>query len=358
MTAYFVVMLIICGMGLFLPHRFGLSVRTAAFVGLLIFCGLRLEVGPDWYSYLNYYDYIVSGYVDIGPLNEPAFTYLSMLSQNIGWGIVGVNLITACIFLTGLFSLVHRTPYPWCGLAVAFCYYIPALPMGLIRQAAAVGIIYVLLSLWARINLGYRVTLILAATMFHVSAIIMFALVLATLEINWWKRFTLGIVAAAVPVLVGIDPLNYFSVYNDRYIGGSSGVVIETTAALFQWLLVAFPALWYLLFGRNIEVKYMPRSLLLMGSLMAVGLIAVLPISSAAVTRLTLYFSFIPIVISGSFINKNHNSIVKIGLRISILGVSFVILSFWLAFAENSRSYKPYKNFITEDSIQQAVYTT
>lgn len=356
MTAYLVVMMIIVGLGVFAPQQFRWPLRLAAFVGLLIFCGARIEVGPDWFSYIIYQNYLVSGAPIVGLLSEPSFTVISIASEQSGWGIVGVNLVTAFIFLIGLFALAAKTPYPWCAIAVAFCYYIPTLPMGIIRQAAAVGIIFLLVAYWSRLRLWQRMALIVFAMTFHVSAVIMFGLILASLDIAPWKRAALAFLVGALAIALGIDPLSYFAVYNDRYIEGVGGVVIETTAANFHWLLVAAPSAWYLYMRKRLSFVGFDPEFLFASSIVAIGLVALLPVSSAAVTRLAMYFSYLPIVVGGSAITAYKTPITKAVLKVGILTGATGVLAAWLTFAQNSEPYKPYNNYLTATITKQKLY--
>ena len=356
MTAYLIVMIIIIGLGIFAPQQFQWSLRIAAFIGLLIFCGARIEVGPDWFSYVIYQNYLVSALPEFGWLSEPSFTAINIASEQSGWGIVGVNLLTAFLFLIGLFALAAKTPYPWCAIAVAFCYYIPALPMGIIRQAAAVGIVFLLVAYWSRLRLWQRMALVVFAMTFHVSAVIMFGVILASLSLALWKRAAMGGLAVILTVAFGIDPFSYFAVYEDRYIGGISSSVVESTASIFHWILIAAPATWYLLNHKKRVLRNVDSELMFASSLIAISLALLLPISSAAVTRIAFYFSYLPIVVGGSIIGTAYSPQFKVVVQAGVLSVSLAVLMIWLNFAENSDSYKPYQNFFTETSTKRKLY--
>ena len=355
MTTYFVVMMIIVALGIAAPQQFQWPLRVAVFIGLLIFCGARIEVGPDWYSYIIYQNYLVSSLTELTLLSEPSFTVVSIVSEELGWGIIGVNLVAAFIFLFGLFALVAKTPYPWCAIAVAFCYYIPALPMGIIRQAAAVGITFILVVYWGRTALWQRFALVAFAMTFHISAVVMLGVVFAALNIDRWKRAVMAVAVIILTAALGIDPLSYFAVYNDRYIGGIGGVVVETTAATFHWLLIALPAAWYLYMRNELTNLTINSELLFVSSVMAISLVAILPISSAAVTRLAMYFSYLPILIGGTiaYTYPRYRALMRGGVLIG----SIIVLTVWLTFAENSAPYKPYKNYLTESVTTRKMYS-
>jgi uncharacterized membrane protein len=96
--------------------------------------------------------------------------------------------------------------------------------------------------------------------------------------------------------------------------------------------------------------------LLLASSIVAIGLVALLPFSSAAVTRLAMYFSYLPIIVGGTAITAYKTPITAFLLRVGILTGATGVLVVWLTFAQNSEPYKPYKNYFTETITKQKLY--
>jgi hypothetical protein len=354
MLAYFLVMAGIVACAISLRRYFGWPARIIAFAMLTIFCGLRLGVGPDWYSYIEYYNYLVTGWATFGLFDEPLFSLLSIAADQTGIGIIGVNLICAAIYFLGLLWLGSKVPYPWLLVAVAFCYYVPALPMGIIRQAAAVGICYIVVATEKNVPLRWRIGLACIAMGFHVSAVVILGLVMASIRIPLWQRGLLGVLAIGLAVVFNVAELGMFSLYGERYVG--EGAAVSATASLFHWALVGVPGAWYIWNWRRLKDCDLDSEMMLMASICSVGLVAILPISSVAVTRLAMYFSFVPMVAAGVVVAslQTHQSRLFVTLGITI--VTSAIMTVWLLFAENSSPYQPYRSILTEDWLVQQAF--
>lgn len=345
MLAYFILMAGIVAFAISFPHYFGWPVRIIAFSVLTIFSGLRFEVGPDWYSYIEYYNFIVLGGATFGLFDEPLFSLLSIVAEKTGIGIIGVNFICAAIYFLGLFWLGSKVQYPWLLLAVAFCYYVPALPMGIIRQAVAVGICYIVVANEKNLSLHWRIGLAFLAIGFHVSAILVLGLVLASIRIRLWQRGLLGALVIGLAVALNITEQGFFALYGERYIG--EGATDVATGSAMHWCLVGIPGLWYLWQWKSLKQSGLESEMMLIGSLCAVALIAILPISSGAVTRLAMYFSFVPMVVVGLLGSRLSANIKRKLFTLGIVTTTSSILAVWMVFAENSDAYQPYRNYIT-----------
>ena len=346
MLPYLLVMGAVVMLGLFAPHRFGWGSRITAFSLLLVFCGGRFEVGSDWFSYIIFYEYVLTFPTDLGFFSEPSFSVLCRVSDYLGLGITGVNFAAAAIYLVGLFLVAAKTQSPWCAIAAALCYYIPALPMGIIRQGAAIGIIFTMIANWTKMKDSQRAIIVILAMTFHLSAVVMLGVVLAASRIKVWQRLAVGFLILVVAIIFNFDPSNYFSTYNDRYIEGINGVVIETTAAQFHWILIAGPSTLYLIFRKHFGAEWLDKDLMTISSLVSIALIALLPFSSTAVTRLAMYFSFMPVIVCGMIANISLEKLNQTVLRTAVLSGTSVIFIIWLLFAENSKNYIPYHSII------------
>ena len=117
-----------------------------------LFIGLRHEVGADWQSYLFYFDkidresapsideihlYLVTE--DIG------YVILNWLSSYFNFGIYGVNLVCAGIFMTGLVAFCRKQPLQWLAFTVAIPIFVVMIAMGTVRQATSLGLFFLAL---------------------------------------------------------------------------------------------------------------------------------------------------------------------------------------------------------------------
>lgn len=337
---------IVVAFALFSPRSFGWWTRVPGFIVLLIFCGARFEVGSDWFSYIIFYDYLLTIPFNLSFSSEPSFSLLCRLSDYLGFGIIGVNLGAAAIYLAGLFWVAAKTRSPWCAIAAALCYYIPALPMGIIRQGAAIGIIFIMVANWPKINDLCRALIVIFAMTFHLSAVIMLGIVIAASRLKIWQRLVLAASLLVISALLKLNPAEYFSTYNDRYVEGINGVVIETTAAQLHWILIAGPSALYLMFRKSLQADWLDSELMVISSIISISLIVLLPFSSAAVTRLAMYFSFMPVIVSGMIVTMSSQKLFQAFTRGAVLSGASGVFVVWLLFAENAKNYLPYRNIL------------
>ncbi len=354
MLAYFLLMAGIAACAISFRRHFGWPVRIMAFSVLTIFSGLRLEVGPDWYSYIEYYNFLVSGMARFGLFDEPLFSILSITAERTGIGIVGVNLLCAAIYFVGLLWLGSKVQYPWLLIAIAFCYYVPAVPMGIIRQAAAVGICYIVVATEKNLSLHWRIGLAFIAIGFHVSAFVVLGLVMASIRIPLWQRGLLGVLAIVLAVSFDISDQGLFALYGERYIGEEAA--ITATASVMHWALVGVPGAWYLFKWKHLKQRGLDSEIMLIGSICSVALLALLPISTVAVTRLAMYFSFVPMIAAGVLAASLETRFYRLVVTLGCVIAACAVLAVWLLYAENSYAYYPYRNILTEDRSVQQVY--
>src|SRR3954451_15238719 len=132
----------------------GISMGLVAyFLVLLVFVGLRYEIGPDWAQYGNiYFDIQYSDLANSVSVREPAFFALNKVSDLLGFGFQGVVFVCALVFLIGMFAYAGQTANAWIAVAVITPYLIFVIAMSGLRQTAAMGIIYLVLARWTKLS--------------------------------------------------------------------------------------------------------------------------------------------------------------------------------------------------------------
>src|SRR3954454_1379064 len=151
----------------------------AYFLLLLVFIGLRYEIGPDWHAYLEMFlEYQYNGLAEVLAHKEPGFFALNKVSELLGFDLQGVVFVCALLFLVGVFAYAAQTASAWIALGVVTPYLIFVIGMSGIRQAAAIGIIYFLLARWTRFSFITKAAMILGAASLHTSALIAMLLLL------------------------------------------------------------------------------------------------------------------------------------------------------------------------------------
>jgi hypothetical protein len=164
------------------PWRLNQSSRAVVLavtaIVLILVIGLRDEVGADWSGYTAILDENAArSLTQILIGKEPGFGLITWISIQLGWGLYGVDVLAAIIFVAGLSAFLIRQPNPWMCLSLAVPVLVIQLGMSGIRQACAVGFLCFAFNAFVdRRILRYIVFSLLAFT-FHQTALIFVPLI-------------------------------------------------------------------------------------------------------------------------------------------------------------------------------------
>lgn len=331
-------------------QRWSTSTAIAICVLFTLIIGLRIEVGADWVNYLPKVDEQIGAPLAY-PLSmtEPGYAMANWISARLNTDIFGVNLICAGLFSVGLVCYCRRRPYPWLALALGFPYLAVVVAMGYSRQGVAIGLeLLALLALERDRLLPFLGWIALAAT-FHMTALIVLVLPVATIKRDL-GRFN-GLIRLLL--LLGAS-YGLFEVFLSSSIEGYRTNYIDaeyqSQGALVRVFMCLLPALIFLLKRRQFVISEVQDSIYTLMSLMAmaasIGL--VLSPSSTAVDRVALYL--IPLQI---FVGSHLPATGCFGLgpkawRRFLVFLSLSVLGVWLVFAAFSFAWIPYRNLLFE----------
>lgn len=314
------------------------------FLSILVFVGLRHEVGSDWHGYLMIYENTSKLSIQ-GVLysSEPLYYVIVWLSNRLNGGIYLANLTTSFVFLVGVFAFCKKQSDPWLSLTIAIPFLIIVVGMSANRQAAAIGISLYLLANWDRWPILYKILLIIAAAAIHNSAIAISLLFLTDKKISFLAK--IGISAATIYFLSSnILEITAVDRYLTSYVEKKS--INHASGGLHQTLLNAAPALtllalhffWNQPFPRNGYLKPITYAA-------AISLPLVL-IFSVAVSRLS--FFLFPASIAGIPIITNYvfRNLTPLHAKLPVLVFNFIVLAAWLNFANHASNHIPYKNYL------------
>lgn len=309
-----------------------------------LFVGLRWEVGPDWFGY-EILRVATSGrtYGEILAQPEPGFFLLMKLSDDLGWGIVGINAAAAAVFCFGVFALAARTAAPWIALCAATSYLVLALGMSGIRQAMAAGIVFFALSRFRTAPLLGYLAAVGVATLFHASAVAMAPLAAFHGRTTPLMKLACGAVAAAALAAVVAGPAAPLELYAQRYAGGRGP---QATGAIFQVLLNAVPAAAYLLYRRTFRRLYGPSPLLTALALAALAMLPAVAVSTVGASRLSMYLTAGAMMIWAGLPRAVGGTRGEADLRVAALLTNAGVMVAWLSFANVAFAYFPYRNVL------------
>ncbi|EKF9147203.1 EpsG family protein [Vibrio cholerae] len=309
---------------------------------VFFYIGFRHQVGSDWYSYLIIFEEIrhVSFFQAI-TLTDPAYASVNWLAQKFGFTIHFVNLFCAFLFTLGFGYFCLKQPQPWLVLLIAFQYLITVVAMGYTRQSVAVGISMAALIALVELRPWRFVGLILCASLFHKSAVILFVLFPVALpQLQIGRLFVIGLFTSGLGLVLVLERLGGMW---DLYI--SQGM--ESDGGLVRVLLNAVPAIGFLLFKEQWQQRWPSTyKLALWLSVMALVLLPLQILASTAVDRISLYLISLQLLVLARLpllFQWKVQSIFCYGLVILYSLLYFIWLSFSFYAQE---SWIPYNNLL------------
>lgn len=310
---------------------------TAGAIIMTALIGLRYQVGGDWISYLFIYDHAGSlAIADAMSLGDPGYQFINWISYQLEVKVWLVNLISGALFVSGLFRFSRTQPDPWLAVLVAIPYMVIVVAMGYTRQSVALGFLMAGIADVLRGSSVIRFALyVVAAALFHKTAVVAFPLVAFAIERNRFVNFLVFI--ALVPLLYDLFLGNSMDDFVQNYIhtpyssqGAAIRIAMNVVAVLAFWLRSGS-----MQFGNVERRMWMNFSL---ASIAAMAMLVLFP-SSAAIDRLSLYLIPLQIAILGRlpkiFRSRLFGTTVVVGYCLSVELV-------WLNFAQFASKWLPY----------------
>lgn len=319
------------------------------FLMLLIFTGLRYEVGGDWESYLFWFNRIKNYGIDLGLKeiisSDIGYNLVNLISAKFNLGIYGVNTICAFLFLTGLFAFLNkRIPNPFFGLMIAYPYLIMVVGMGYTRQSVALGFTFIVYNLILE-NKPYKALFfsILAFT-FHKTGTISLILLFLNREIRKKKWLTIMVIAL---IVFGFST-EVFQMVMSRFYNLYVSYPIKSEGGTLRAITVLIPSLILIIFNRSMR-KFSDQRFWFSTSIITAILCFLSLFKLTFADRLLLYFYPVQIVgfDAAKVLEKNMSWRAFVAIGIVIFSLS--VMTTWLLFAVHIDAWIPYKNILIEE---------
>ena len=110
---------------------------------LILFIGLRHEVGCDWQNYLYMYGYNNSLDRLFPPLSDFLYDFINFIANKLNLGIYFVNSFAATILIIGTFLYAKTKKYYPYLIIYSIPYLFFVVGMGYTRQAMAIGFLFI-----------------------------------------------------------------------------------------------------------------------------------------------------------------------------------------------------------------------
>jgi len=344
MFPYLVLMGIPTVMGIIEPRRASRLALVCTATFFFIFVGLRWETGSDWGGYAIRLQ-IASGLelTQIWTQPEPGFGALLWFSNASGLGHIGLNAGVALIFLWGLFSFARTTPSPWLAIAVATSYLVLALAMAGLRQAAAMGIIFLLFARWHDLGVIRKGLFVGAASLFHFSAIVILGLLPLTSGIRTGRKILLSLVVGVISILMIEADIGRTDEYVERYTGATA---VVAPGALYHALLNGLPAGVFLIFYSRFRRVLADPEIVRVLALACVAMVPLAFIVSIAASRLSMYLTIPAMLIWAAAPAAFGRGKTRHLYTMLALFAQASVLVIWLQYANTAFAFLPYQNVL------------
>lgn len=317
----------------------------AIFFFLIFFIGLRHEVGGDWFSYLIYFNELKVSTLANGfsLTSDPGYLFLNWFVASNGLSIYVVNFIGAIFFSFGLVTFCRSLPRPLLGLVASIPYLIIVVSMGYTRQAIALGIAMYGLVQLAREKRYKFIILILFATTFHKSAIILVPIAaLAATKNRFFIIFWVLMIGLAA----------YYSALSsqfERLIRFYIEESYQSQGALIRLIMLLVPSVLLLLWPHRFSFE---KSELLLWKIFSIISLSLFLLyfttdASTAIDRMALYLLPIQMVVF-SYLPEffgNHGP-QRQWIILGIIIYFLLVLLVWISFSPFSHWWIPYDNLL------------
>ncbi len=311
-------------------------------VGMIfvVFIGFRYQVGGDWDNYLRRYLQMYGlPLTEALKLDDPGYAFLSWFMSSLDWGYTGVNLVAAVIFMTGLILFCRQQPMPLLALSVAVPYLIIVVVMGYTRQGIAVGLFLWAITYIERGNLKYYLAILIVASLFHKSAVLMIPLgIFLQSSGRLFRLFAVGVIAYGLWDLLLVE-------HQDDLWKNYVEAEMQSEGAKIRVFMNLVPSLLLLFYWRKWKA-FFPNFWfwfwIAAGSVVSMALVSVAP---TAIDRLALYFIPIQLAVYSRLpflVRKSSSNLIVLGILFGYAVVLFV----WLNYGTHAKYWLPYQNIL------------
>lgn len=317
-------------------------------LALVIVIGLRWETGGDWGSYDRMVQSALWTDNRFGLLGDPGFREITRLAARSAYGMLVVTLISGVVVTAGLVRFCLAQPRPWLCLAVAVPYFVVVMGMGYIRQGMAVSLLLLALIAVQQASVLRFVGWVLAASLFHSTALIFLPLALLVKGVHPFARLILMIGAGLVLSVAGSGERTglLLTNYVDQEMTSSGAVV--------RLAMTALPGGILLYWRDRFELAPSERwiwMVLAAGGLAALALVLAFP-TSTAIDRVGLYLLplqlFVYARLPDALARDDRTARVLVTAVIALYAAAFYV---WLNYAVNVEYWLPYRFFLFEDGV-------
>jgi hypothetical protein len=328
------------------PLKGSSGVKLVAWSAMIIlgtlFIGLRFKVGGDWSQYLYYlYQTRNVDFLTAIQVADPGYMAINWVSNQLGLGIIGVNLFCGFCFTLGLTMFSLKQPYPWLAFLIAVPYLFIVVGMGYSRQAVALAFVMMAFSFWGDGKLSKYLAFVFIGALFHKAAVVMLPF-----SILLFKRISIYTWLIAFPTIGGVGLVLLYdsiSVYAEVYASG----MLSSSGGLIRVILNLVPISIAIFHLEKLKLAF-PQDFKLWASmsLVAIACLPLVLIASTAIDRIALFIAPLQIALSTRIVFVQKEGFYRAFFALFFVILYASVLFVWLNYADNSYSWIPYQAYL------------
>ena len=325
------------------------AMLVATFLLFVSIIGLRYDIGPDWFAYTTHFERY--GNMEMAALlaeGEFGWSLLVLFVDYMGWGMTGLTMTAAIVFCLGVFAIARACQEPMLALVAAVPYLSIAVAMSGMRQAMAMGIIFLILAKWYRWPMAVKLGLILLASTFHFSALALLAVVVFEVRMSLIQRL---VIAAFITIVVTYSVASTTARIEEYAMNyGTDGRAADAQGALFHVLLTAAPALTYFFYRRRWNKVY--GRLRVIDLFAGVGVVALFFVFlfPTVTDRMTLYFAGVALIIQANLPRIWRTQFERYIVRAALIVLNVVAMSTFLFAGNKAGAFVPYASIFSVEA--------
>lgn len=304
-----------------------------------LFIGLRYQVGGDWSQYLYYlYQTQNVSFLEAISIADPAYMAINWISSQMGFGIIGVNIICGLIFSSALVLLASKQSYPWLAIIISVPYLMIVVAMGYSRQAIGLAFVFIAIALMKTGHPIRYIVLVLIGALFHKATVVMLPFSIFLVREVRFATIILGAISVSIAGIVIV--YDSIATYYESYALG----LIQSSGGLIRILMNLVPITFAVFNLTKLRSAFNDDYFFWVGICSAAILcVPLVFIASTAVDRIALFLSPLQIVLINRVILVQQSNFLKSVFAIFFIAFYAAVLFVWLNYADNSYSWIPYK---------------
>lgn len=325
------------------------------FILFVFISGFRHDVGGDWSTYINYYDYfnnfVIENLLSLRILyHDIGYFFINYVSNKLSLTIYFVNLISSLIFCYGLFKYCSMFERRFLAILSSYPYLFVVVSMGYTRQAIAIGLsLLAIEKLHKSNNKGFFI-FILLAFIFHKSSLILFIIYFGSIIVSpsfivknkiqsiLFFLFIVYVLFQSSDLL--INKVDHYFLYNYD----SKGILYRISLLLVG----TFITLIYLIINKNYssQIRIFYFNCIFVILFFSISYFLLPEKGDAAIDRFLLYFLFFNIFSLAVIPELFKQYFPSTFIILSVVLYNFLILFIWLNFGIHAFAWLPYDNIL------------